>query len=66
MNVNTILYCINYKILIGWVRTIVSDNLYQIESISHEIFCNRAFTPYKEAFRWFKFADGTPFGIKEN
>lgn len=49
----------------GWVRTIISDNLYQIESISHEIFCNRAFTSYKEAFSWFKFADGEPFGIKE-
>ena len=50
----------------GWVRTIISDNLRLIESIiPREIFCNRTFTPYKEAFEWLKFADGTPFGIKE-
>ena len=50
----------------GWVRTIISDNLRLIESIiPRAIFCNRTFTPYKEAFEWLKFADGTPFGIKE-
>ena len=50
----------------GWVRSTMSDNLYLIESISDEINCNRAVTSYNVAFEWFKFADGTPFGIKED
>ena len=50
----------------GWVRSIMSDSLYLIESISDEINCNRAITSYNVAFEWFKFADGTPFGIKED
>lgn len=49
----------------GWVRSTMSDNLYQIESISDEINYNRTFASYNEAFEWVKFADGTPFGIKE-
>ena len=49
----------------GWVRSTMSDSLYLIESISDEINCNRAITSYNVAFEWFKFADGTPFGIKE-
>ena len=50
----------------GWVRSTMSDSLYLIESISDEINCNRTITSYNVAFEWFKFADGTPFGIKEN
>lgn len=49
----------------GWVRSTMSDSLYLIESISDEINCNRAVASYNVAFEWFKFADGTPFGIKE-
>lgn len=49
----------------GWVRSTMSDCLYLIESISDEINYNRTFASYKEAFEWFKFADSTPFGIKE-
>ena len=49
----------------GWVKSTISDNLYSIESISDEISCNRTFASYNEAFNWCKFADGTPFGIKE-
>ena len=49
----------------GWVRSTMSDSLYLIESISDEINCNRTITSYNVAFEWFKFADGTPFGIKE-
>ena len=50
----------------GWVRSTMSDSLYLIESISDEINCNRTITSYNVAFEWFKFADGTPFGIKED
>ena len=50
----------------GWVRSTMSDSLYLIESISDEINCNRTVTSYNVAFEWFKFADGTPFGIKED
>ena len=50
----------------GWVRSTMSDSLYLIESISDEINCNRAITSYNLAFEWFKFADETPFGIKED
>ena len=49
----------------GWVRGTISDILYLIESISDEIYYNRTFASYNEAFKWVKFADGTPFGIKE-
>ena len=49
----------------GWVKSTISDNLYPIESISDEISYNRTFASYNEAFNWCKFADGTPFGIKE-
>lgn len=49
----------------GWVRSTMSDNLYLIESISDEINYNRTFASYNESFEWVKFADGTPFGIKE-
>ena len=49
----------------GWVRGKISDILYLIESISDEIYYNRTFASYNEAFKWVKFADGTPFGIKE-
>ena len=49
----------------GWVKSTISDNLYLIESISDEIDYNKTFASYNEAFEWFKFADGTPFGIKE-
>lgn len=49
----------------GWVRSTICDNLYLIESISNEINYNRTFTTYNEAFEWVKFADGTPFGIKD-
>lgn len=48
----------------GWVKSTISDNLYLIESISDEIDYNKTFASYNEAFEWFKFADGTPFGIK--
>lgn len=50
----------------GWVKSTLSDNFYTIESISNEINYNRTFVSYNEAFNWCKFADGTPFGIKEN
>ena len=50
----------------GWVRSTMSDSLYLIESISDEINCNRTITSYNVAFEWFKFADGTPFGIKKD
>ena len=49
----------------GWVRGTISDILYLIESISDEIYYNRTFASYNEAFKWVKFADGTPFGVKE-
>ena len=49
----------------GWVKSTISDNLYPIESISDEISYNRTFASYNEAVNWCKFADGTPFGIKE-
>ena len=49
----------------GWVKSTISDNLYLIESISDEINYNRTFASYNDAFNWCKFADGTPFGIKE-
>ena len=49
----------------GWVRGTTSDNLYLIESISDDINYNRTFASYNEAFRWVKFADGAPFGVKE-
>lgn len=49
----------------GWVKSTLSDNFYPIESISDEINYNRTFASYSEAFNWCKFADGTPFGIKE-
>ena len=49
----------------GWVKSTISDNFYPIESISDEINYNRTFASYNEAFNWCKFADGTPFGIKE-
>ena len=49
----------------GWVRSIKSDNLYLIDSISDEIHYNRTFASYNESFEWVKFVDGTPFGIKE-
>lgn len=49
----------------GWVKSTISDNLYPIESISDEINYNRIFASYNEVFAWVKFADGTPFGIKE-
>lgn len=49
----------------GWVRSTISDNLYIIESISDEINYNKTFASYNESFEWVKFADGTPFGIKE-
>ena len=49
----------------GWVKSTLSDNLYPIKSISDEISYNGTFASYNEAFNWCKFADGTPFGIKE-
>ena len=49
----------------GWVRGTISDILYLIESISDEIYYNRTFASYNEAFKWVKFADGAPFGVKE-
>ena len=49
----------------GWVKSTLSDNFYTIESISDEINYNRTFASFNEAFNWCKFADGTPFGIKE-
>ena len=49
----------------GWVRSTISDNLYLIESISDGINYNKTLASYNEAFEWVKFADGTPFGIKE-
>ena len=49
----------------GRVKSTISDNLYPIESISDGISYNRTFASYNKAFNWYKFADGTPFGIKE-
>ena len=49
----------------GWVRGTISDNLYLIESISDNINYNRTFASYNEAFKWVNFADGAPFGVKE-
>ena len=49
----------------GWIKSIISDNLYLIESISDNINYNSSFASYNEAFKWVKFADGAPFGIKE-
>lgn len=50
----------------GWIRSKLSDNLYLIESVSDNIYSNRAFIPYKGAFESIEFIDGTPFGIKED
>ena len=49
----------------GWVRSTMSDNLYLIEYISDDIYYNRTFASYNEAFELAKFADGTPFGVME-
>ena len=49
----------------GWVRSKVSGIFYPIESVTSNIYFNKAFTSYEEAFECIEFIDGTPFGIKE-
>lgn len=49
----------------GWIRSNISGILYLIESISDEMSFNKLFISYEDAFECNKFADGTPFGIKE-
>lgn len=50
---------------IGWVQSNCSDVKYYIISISDQgIFCCEK-THFNNAFYIYKFADGTPFGIKE-
>ena len=49
----------------GWIRSNISGILYLIDSVSDEMSFNKLFISYKDVFECSKFADGTPFGIKE-
>lgn len=51
----------------GWIYEKLSTayiNINGIDSVC--VCCNEDATEYKEAFEQFTFADGTPFGIKED
>lgn len=50
----------------GWIRSNISGILYLIDSVSDVMSFNKLFISYKDVFECNKFADGTPFGIKED
>ena len=52
----------------GWIRNIDIQSLYNIEYVGHNtygIWINNSIVYFDAAFNDYNFADGTPFGIKE-
>ena len=53
----------------GWVKRIDTGNFEHIKSVCQEkiLFAvSIEYYKYEDAFKYYKFTDGTPFGIKEN
>ena len=52
----------------GWVKRIDTGNFEHIKSVCQETieFVVTTSYLYEDAFKYYKFTDGTPFGIKEN
>ena len=51
----------------GWVKRIDTGNFEHIKSVCQETieFVVTTSYLYEDAFKYYKFTDGTPFGIKE-
>ena len=52
----------------GWIRNIDIQSLYNIEYVGHNTYgrwINNSIVYFNTAFNDYNFADGTPFGIKE-